>query len=113
MNPETLALIHLGIAFLLAALSVPLILQKVPMNSYYGVRFPQSFKSNEAWYAINRFGGWMLLLSTVPIFVSGIYGWIRRPDHYVMLGTGVLLGSVMIACLLSYLKARSIDRTRG
>lgn len=38
-------------------LSIPLMRGRVGRNRVYGVRFSQSFQSDEAWAAINRFGG--------------------------------------------------------
>ena len=104
------AFVNIGIALLLAGLSVPLILRKVPMNHLYGVRFPQSFKSDEAWYEINEFGGKALLISTVPILLVGLYGLVQQPRYYSLMGPAVVVVSVMTACLASYIKARAVDK---
>lgn len=112
MNPATYAIINIGIAVLLAGLSIPLIFRKVPMNHLYGVRFSQSFKSNEAWYEINEYGGKALLISTLPILLSGIYGLVQRPENYPLIGTAILMISVMTACFFSYLKARNIEKKK-
>lgn len=107
MTPTVLhALINIGIAVLIAGLSIPLILRKVPMNHFYGIRFPQSFKSQEAWYEINEYGGKALLISSIPILLIGLYGLFRQPNDYPLIGSVVLVLSLMIACLMSYLKAR-------
>jgi uncharacterized membrane protein len=40
--------------------SIPLILGRIKMNAWYGVRIPKAFESESNWYAINRVGGrWM------------------------------------------------------
>ncbi len=108
-----LALVHIGIALVLAGLSVPLILRKIPMNHFYGVRFPQSFKSDNAWYEINAFGGKALLIASVPILLVGLYGLLQEPRNYSLIGAAVLVVSVMIACLASYIKARAVDKKNG
>jgi uncharacterized membrane protein len=114
MTPTILlAFLNIGIALLCAGLSVPLILRKVPMNRLYGVRFPQSFKSNEAWYEINEFGGKALLIATVPILLVGLYGFLEPPRNYSLLGAAVVVVSVMMACLASYIKARAVDKKNG
>jgi len=111
MTPTVLlAFVNVGIALMLAGLSVPLILRKVPINHLYGVRFPQSFKSNEAWYEINEFGGKALLIATVPILLVGLYGFLGQPRNYSLLGAAVVVASVMIAGLASYIKARAVDK---
>jgi uncharacterized membrane protein len=107
MNLEIYALVNIGIALLLMALSIPLIFRKVPMNHFYGIRFPQSFKSNEAWYEINKFGGKALLVSSLPVFVSGIYGLFQKHEDYFLIGTVIMVASLGSACLISYLKARN------
>ena len=53
-------------------LAIPLILGKVRRNALYGVRFPQSLQSDEAWFAINRFGGKRLALWSLPLIAIGI-----------------------------------------
>jgi uncharacterized membrane protein len=57
---------------LLAALAVPLIRGRVRPNPLYGVRFPQSFRSEESWYAINRFGGRRLAIWSAPMIAAGV-----------------------------------------
>ncbi|QOV87444.1 SdpI family protein [Humisphaera borealis] len=54
------------------ALSVPLIRGHIRPNAFYGVRFPQSFESDEAWFAINRFGGMRLAVWSTPLVVVGL-----------------------------------------
>jgi len=54
------------------SLSIPLRQGRVRMNGIYGIRFPQSFKSDEAWFAINRFGGARLIIWSIPMVISGI-----------------------------------------
>jgi hypothetical protein len=69
--------ITVGISWTLAGLvcigiSIPLIRGRVRMNELYGVRFRQSFQSDEAWFAINRFGGKRLAIWSVPLIVVGL-----------------------------------------
>jgi len=54
-----------SIIFLL--LSIPLILGLVPPNRGYGIRTAKTVSEPGPWYNTNRFGGWLLLVS------SGIY----------------------------------------
>ena len=111
MSVTLLAVINIGIALLLAGLSLPLILRKVPMNHFYGVRFPQSFKSDKAWYEINAYGGKALLLASIPIFLVGLYGMVapEPPSDFSFVSSAVTMLFIMLASLLSYLKARRVD----
>jgi uncharacterized membrane protein len=70
-------LILVGIMFIftggiIAALAVPLINRSVKMNALYGVRIPKAFESEEAWYAINEYGGRILLKSGFVWIASGV-----------------------------------------
>lgn len=61
------------VAGLLAlGLAVPLARGKVSRNPYYGVRFPQSLRSDEAWSAINRYGGKRLAAWSIPLVAVGV-----------------------------------------
>lgn len=53
--------VHVGIGILTVLLSIPLTLRKVPMNRVYGIRVRQAFLSPHNWYAINAYGGKLLL----------------------------------------------------
>lgn len=54
--------VHGGIGILTALLSIPLILRIVPMNTVYGIRIRKAFTSPYNWYAINAYGGKLLLI---------------------------------------------------
>ncbi|HLL90616.1 MAG TPA: SdpI family protein [Tepidisphaeraceae bacterium] len=60
------------VGLLCMALSVPLVRGRVGRNAAYGVRFPESFGSDEAWLAINRFGGKRLSIWSVPLVIVGL-----------------------------------------
>ena len=71
-------------AGLIAVTSVPLIMKKVPMNRWTGVRFKVCYESDELWYRINVFGGWMLLTSSLAIMALGVVSlWLfPKPDEW-------------------------------
>jgi hypothetical protein len=54
--------------FVIAAISIPLILHLVPPNGVYGFRTSVTQSSVDIWYAANAFMGWALLMGAV---VSG------------------------------------------
>jgi len=51
------------------ALTIPLFRGWIGRNNIYGIRFSQSLQSDDAWYAINRYGGGKRLL---PVVLVGI-----------------------------------------
>jgi hypothetical protein len=62
----------IALGLLVTAAAIPLVRGKVARNGLYGVRLPQSFTSDDAWYAINRFGGRRLILWAAPMIAVGI-----------------------------------------
>ena len=50
---------------LVAVLSVPLILQRVPRNAFYGFRTRKTLSSDAIWYPANVFAGQALALASV------------------------------------------------
>ena len=63
---------NLSMGILIILFSIPLIMRKIKMNSIYGVRIPQSFKSEENWYRINAYGGKQMILWSLPMILIGI-----------------------------------------
>lgn len=59
-----------GILFIV--ISLPLVLEKIPMNSLYGVRFKKSYESEENWYKINRYGGKQLIYWSTALILLGL-----------------------------------------
>ncbi len=52
-------------------ISLPLVKQKVGINTIYGIRIKKAFESEENWYKINRFGGKKIIQwSVVLLFIS-------------------------------------------
>lgn len=64
--------VHCGIGLLTTALAIPLVLRKIPMNRYYGIRIPKAFKSDENWYDINAYGGKIFLVYGLLLTVFGL-----------------------------------------
>ena len=105
----TFGLTNLLCGALLAALSVPLVKRKVPMNHLYGVRFPQSFKSKEAWYAINEHGGRLLMRWSLFLVALGLIALIapfERAGEWLVLLFAFAPLTVLIPAVQSYLYAR-------
>jgi len=59
-------------AGIMTVISIPLITRSVGMNRWYGFRFPEAFYSEEAWYAINAYGGRMFVIWAAFAAVAGI-----------------------------------------
>lgn len=61
MATQTALLIGCGVV---AAVSVPLILKKVPPNPLYGLRTPRTLADRALWFRVNGFAGWAFLVAS-------------------------------------------------
>jgi hypothetical protein len=85
------------------ALSIPMILQKVPRNGLYGFRTPRTLGSDAVWFPANRVAGislacagaiWIIAALTVPLLVPS------RSDAWVVaIGSAAVGVSVLVAFL--------------
>ena len=93
--------------------SLPLIKRKIKMNSWYGIRISESFKSEERWYEINEYGGRLMLwLGIVLIVVAGI-GLVLPQKYWVVYAfsvLGVIAGGFGVVTVRIF---RYVARTRS
>jgi uncharacterized membrane protein len=57
-------------SIIILIVSIPLVMGWIPRNRFYGVRTRKTLSDERVWYAANRFGGWLFILSSL------IYLWI-------------------------------------
>jgi uncharacterized membrane protein len=93
-------------AALMAVLAVPLALQVVPPNRYYGFRTARTLADREVWFRVNRFAGWALLIAAS--IAGGLY--LSVPE----LASGESLAGVLalVVPTLAALVATSIHARR-
>ncbi len=107
-----IAYITAGVVFFL--LGWPLTRRRIPMNGWYGARFPESFKSREAWYDINEYGGRLLMrwaLVMVVIGVIALFMPFSRAGEWLALVFAFLPLSVVAPAVWTYLYARKYAAT--
>ena len=90
-----LGISNIFVGLICIALAIPLRAGKVRRNALYGVRFPKSLASDEAWYAINRFGATRLIVWAVPLILLGVVTFFLPLDP-----SGWLLWVVALAPLI-------------
>ncbi|MEM1443919.1 MAG: SdpI family protein [Verrucomicrobiota bacterium] len=74
MTPLLIAILCLSTGFLCGVLCLPLITKGVGPNPTYGFRIKEAFQSDEAWFAINAYGGkWMLIWSLVIVALGLLF----------------------------------------
>jgi uncharacterized membrane protein len=96
---------------LLAGLSVPLILQKIPPNGLYGFRMRTTMEDPRIWYAVNAYAGRRLLvvgLGTAFASIILYYTSHQNIDHYALSCLGVFIAFFLWAIISSYLYLRRI-----
>lgn len=117
MNPVA---ITIGLGWSIAGLvsigaALPLLQGKVGRNALYGVRFPQSFQSDNAWFAINCYGAKRMILWALPMIAAGIAAfWLPRqasPLVVLICGFAPLL-CVVIPVIDTWLFARRYAAAR-
>lgn len=108
----TLGMTNIGIAVLTVALSIPLVMRKIKMNRFYGVRIPKSFSSDTNWYEINAYGGRQLIIWSILPLAAGIMCFFVRIEN-LSRGVGPLLGvaPILLACLITLIQTVRFART--
>jgi hypothetical protein len=106
-----LGLTDIVCGLLIIGVSLPLVKGKIPMNRWYGVRFKQSFLSDDHWYRINAYGGKRLIIWSVPVVLAGAVALflpddvMDQPMMMIISFAPILL---VIAAVESYLFARKL-----
>ena len=98
----------MGLVFI--GISIPLILKRVAMNQTYGVRIPKAFESEANWYAINYFGGWVLVTAGALICLVGAVLILRPPQSLVpvVLASLAPVPIVLLSLLPIFLYAKGL-----
>jgi len=73
-------LIGYVVPLLILALSIPMILDRVPPNGAYDFRTPKTLESDEVWYPANRAAGWFMLAAAVMSMCFNLALWWAFPD---------------------------------
>lgn len=87
------------VGLMFVGLSIPLILERIPPNRYYGFRTAKTLSEPKIWYEVNRISGNDLLVAGALITLSSLtmlliaQSW--KPEHVV-----VSLLSVMVLSLM-------------
>lgn len=103
-----LGLTLIATALIVATVCVPLLKGRIKMNPVYGMRLPKSFESEEAWYAINRYGARRFIIWSIALMAIGVM------CFFVPFGKNTLTVFAfsplvyLIAALETYLYARKI-----
>lgn len=107
--------IVLGISYtfcglLVIAVSIPLFLEQIGMNRWYGIRFKKSYQSDEHWYAINKFGAARFIVWSVPVVLLGVAAFFISVEDNTAIQWLYIIAPMLliIPTLQSYLFARKL-----
>ena len=92
------------IGALFIAVSVPLVLRKVPPNKWYGLRIPAAFSDETVWYEANaRMGKDMLRLGVLTITAGIVLHFAPMPLWAeVLVWCGIVEGGVIAVLIRSW-----------
>jgi len=71
-----LGLTDILVGLIMILLAFPLKKGLIKMNWWYGFRFSESFKSDENWYKINKYGAKRLIFWAIPLLIFGLIAFI-------------------------------------
>jgi len=106
-----LALYSFG-GLLLAGLSVPLILHKIPPNGLYGFRLRAMMDNPQLWYSVNAYAGRRLLVTGLGTALGAIilyYTAAQDIEQYALSSLGLFLALFLWTVITSFLYGRSIE----
>jgi hypothetical protein len=108
----TLLAIYCFAGLLLAGLSVPLILHKIPPNGIYGLRVRSTMENPQIWYKVNAYSGKRLLVVGLGSAIgASILYYITMPnvEEYALSCLGLFLALFLWAIITSYLYLRAVQ----
>ena len=95
----------LCVPLVMIGLSIPLILEKVPPNGWYGFRIPKTMSSPAIWYPANKLGGQYFIAAGIAQFVLLLW-FLWSGSERVWFTDIAIAGPLLAATLLWFLKIR-------
>lgn len=99
-------------AILFIALSLPLILRKVPPNNWYGVRVKKTLENEDVWYEANACFGKDFLIASLTVLLAciGLFFLMNRMtiSTFLIIVSTVLMAPYVVAVVKSFLNLRRL-----
>ena len=99
--------ILLCVPFIMIALSIPLILGKVPRNDCYGFRTPKTLSSDAIWYPANKIGGKYFVVAALVQLVALAVLRLAYPEQMAY-GSVVVTVPILIAVVVWYMRCAKL-----
>ncbi|MEM9113238.1 MAG: SdpI family protein [Myxococcota bacterium] len=107
----------IGSSLFVMGLSVPLVLRKVPRNSFYGLRTPSALSSDRVWYPANVVAGRNMLAASAGAIVFALalrLSGLVEGDAEILISTFAFVVFVVAATIHAWLYAdRLQDETEA
>jgi hypothetical protein len=107
---------YAGFGLLLVGLSIPLLLDKVPPNPWYGFRVPSTLANETLWYKVNRYTARWLLATGILTIAGAIalyFATSLTVDQYAWLCLAVFLVAFVPGILVSWRYLRRLQKAGG
>jgi uncharacterized membrane protein len=98
---------------LFIALAIPLILRKVPPNSLYGLRIPETLEDDRVWFEANARLGRETLGSGIAIVIASsvaVFALADDGELPMLVASGLLVGVVIFLMIRGFQIARTVKR---
>ena len=96
------------VPLLIIAISIPLMLGKVPRNHWYGFRTPKTLSSDAIWYPANRIGGKYLCIAGVIELIAFAIGFAFWPAQTLVYAGLLATLPLLVAVVFWFLAIRNI-----
>jgi uncharacterized membrane protein len=103
----------LFVGFLFIGMGIPLILEKVPPNRWYGLRVAKTLSSERIWYPANRVAGYDLLLVGIAIatnaVITGLFFDRLGSTTTNTIDLALFIGALLVAVVHSFLNLNRLS----
>jgi uncharacterized membrane protein len=113
MDAKTLILLmYAGLGVLLVVLSIPLILNKIKPNLWYGFRVVKTINNPEIWYKANHYAGVRLAVAGAVSALGAVAAYFLMPNAdlevYSFVVLGISLTALAVATVMSFIYLRTL-----
>ncbi|MDE2028575.1 MAG: SdpI family protein [Candidatus Omnitrophica bacterium] len=99
-------------AVLFMAVSVPLILRKIPRNCGYGFRTQKTLSTDAIWYKANQFGGTLIFFSGLATLIVCFWLYLNQNalslDSVNLIGFASFIGPAAAAVVLALVYIKNL-----
>ena len=105
-NNVIFGLLNIVSGVLIIGISIPLVMRKIKMNRFYGMRIRKAFESDEIWYELNAYAGKLGIVWSIPIIVAGIICFFIpiHDENIVVLALVLVLVPIAACALITLIK---------